>query len=303
MVTYDLYEMTDFVLQPAKDIYAFVFWGALILVATWEALAPRRALKVSIRTRWGGNVGLMAINTLFVKALFPITGFGLAYLLHDRGWGLLNMVTLPAWPAFVAAILLLDFARYAEHVLMHKVPLLWRMHRLHHTDQDLDFTTQFRAHPLESLVGGVLGLFALALIGPSLLALVLFQICFAAQAFWAHSNVAVPTRVDSVLRRVFTTPDVHRVHHSIDLVESNSNFGGMLTWWDRLFGTFVEQPALGHQDMVLGIAECQDPEHQRLTWMLLNPFTQRLRKTQADSESPKATDQSTSAISAVSTKR
>jgi sterol desaturase/sphingolipid hydroxylase (fatty acid hydroxylase superfamily) len=286
MVPYDHYEMTNFVLQHALVIYELVFWGALILVATWEALTPRRALKVSIRTRWGGNVGVMAISALLVKTFVPITGFGLAYLLQDRGWGLLNMVTLPAWLAFVAAILLLDFARYAEHVLMHKVPLLWRIHRLHHTDQDVDFTTQFRAHPLEVLIGGLLGLCGLALIGPPVLALVLFEICFAAQAFWVHSNVAVPTRLESVLRRVFSTPDVHRVHHSIDLVESNSNFGAMLTWWDRLFGTFVEQPALGHRDMVLGIAECQDPRHQRLAWMLLNPFTQRLRQPQGDSVLP-----------------
>lgn len=263
--------MTHFVLQHAEDIYAFSFWGAVILVATWEVLKPRRALKASIGTRWGGNVGVIVISTLLVRSLVPISGFGLAYILQDRGWGLLNMVTLPAWLAFVAAICLFDFARYAEHILMHRVPLLWRVHRLHHTDQDVDFTTQFRVHPLELLIGGLLGLCVIAIIGPPVLALVLFEVFFAAQAFWTHSNVAVPTRLDGMLRRVFTTPDVHRVHHSIDLVESNSNFGAMLTWWDRLLGTFVEQPALGHRDMVLGLAECQDAKYQKLTWMLLDP--------------------------------
>jgi sterol desaturase/sphingolipid hydroxylase (fatty acid hydroxylase superfamily) len=258
-------------MQHGQNAYALAFWGALIAVATWEACRPRRELIVAVSKRWGGNLGVIALSTLILRALVPITGLAFALLLQERGWGLLNVVSMPAIVSIVVGFFLLDAARYGEHVLMHKTPVLWRLHRLHHTDRDVDFTTQLRVHPLEVLFGGFLGLFVIGLIGPPVVALLVFEIIFAAQAFWTHGNVSVPVRLDALLRKVITTPDVHRVHHSIDMRESNSNFGAMFTCWDRLFGTFCEQPALGHQNMILGIAECQDPKHQRLGWMLLDP--------------------------------
>ena len=254
------------------EAYAILFFSAIVVFAVLETLLPRRDLACSLRTRWLGNIGTTVVGTVALGALVPITGVAFAQLMFDRGVGILNVVQLPSALELVAAVLLLDLARYLQHVLFHRNAFLWRLHRLHHTDRDVDFTTEFRVHPLEMLVGAGIALTVIAVVGPSVLAIVLFNFVFAVQAFWTHSNVRFPSRVDRVVRLVFTTPDVHRIHHSEDLHESNSNLGAMFTWWDRLFGTFVEQPAQGHENMVLGVAEFGDPRHMSLPWMLADPF-------------------------------
>ena len=255
-----------------QSIYPVVFFSAVLVFASLEALWPRLALVASVRTRWLGNIGTNIIGTAFMTALLPLSGIAFAHFVEERGWGALNTLELPALVSVVLTILLLDLARYGIHLMMHSTPFLWRLHRLHHTDQDMDFSTELRVHPFELLVGAALSFAFIIVVGPPVLGLLLFATVFAVQAFWTHSNVRFPAAVDRVVRLVFTTPEVHRIHHSVDLRESNSNFGAMFTFWDRIFGTFVEQPALGHEQMVLGVAEFRDHKHMSLPWMLVDPF-------------------------------
>jgi len=249
-----------------------VFGGVLAAMALWEFLAPRRHQAFSHGRRWPSNLGIVVIDTLIVRLVFPTAAVGMALLAETRGWGLFQALEAPAWLAIVASVILLDLAIYLQHVLVHAVPTLWRLHRMHHADLEFDVTTGLRFHPIEILLSMGIKLGVVAALGPPAVAVLIFEVLLNATSMFNHGNVRLPARLDRVLRRIVVTPDMHRVHHSIVPRETNSNFGFSLPWWDRLFGTYRAQPAATHDSMTIGIEQFRDPSELRLDRMLTQPF-------------------------------
>lgn len=251
------------------------FFGVLAFVAVWEVIAPRRALTDSKRRRWFANLSMVVIDTAVVRFLLPALPVGLALLAQERGWGILNIVILPNWTKVAFAVVALDFAIYLQHVLFHFLPILWRLHRMHHTDLDIDVTTGNRFHPIEIVISIWIKLAAVALIGPPVMAVVVFEVVLNATSQFNHGNIRIPDSLDRWLRLVVVTPDMHRVHHSVILRETNSNFGFNLPWWDRLCGTYRPQPEQGHTGMSIGLKEFRDPTKLTLPKLLLQPFVRK----------------------------
>jgi sterol desaturase/sphingolipid hydroxylase (fatty acid hydroxylase superfamily) len=250
-----------------------LFVGVFVMVALWEWAAPRRALLLSRRQRWTANLGLVLLNTAVVRLLFPLAAVGMAALAAERGWGLLHVLEVPFWLAVPLAVVAMDFVIWLQHVMVHAVPALWRLHRVHHADVDYDLTTGARFHPLEMVLSMGIKFATIALLGAPVLAVLMFEIVLSVCAMFNHGNIRLPARLDRVLRWLVVTPDMHRVHHSVEDDESNSNFGFNLTWWDRLFGTYREQPRAGQLGMTIGIRDHADPhEVARLPGMLALPF-------------------------------
>ena len=249
------------------------FIGIFAVMALWELLAPRRVLTVGKATRWSINLGLVALNTLLLRLLFPAAAVGMAALANDQGWGLLNHFQVPAWLAVPVAVIALDFVIWLQHVMVHAIPALWRLHRVHHADPDYDVTTGSRFHPLEIILSMLIKFAAIALLGPPVVAVFIFEVLLNATAMFNHGNVRLPTKLDRILRWFVVTPDMHRVHHSIEDDETNSNFGFNLPWWDRLFGTYPDQPRGGHEGMTVGIRGYNQPRD--VSWlpgMIVLPF-------------------------------
>ena len=259
--------MTD---EPLIRFLAFA--GLFAVFAAWEALAPRRPRALPRRQRWPANIGIVVLNTAIVRLGFPLGAVGFALLCEQRGWGLMNMAELPAWLAVAIAVVLLDLAIYLQHALFHGVPVLWRLHRMHHADLELDFTTGTRFHTVEIVLSLAIKCAVIALLGAPALAVVIFEILLNGTSMFNHANVAMPPRLDRVLRWIVVTPDMHRVHHSIHRDETDSNFGFNLPWWDRLFGTYRAAPRDGHLAMTLGISQFRDIRELRLDRILLQPF-------------------------------
>jgi sterol desaturase/sphingolipid hydroxylase (fatty acid hydroxylase superfamily) len=258
--------------SQGESVYAVAFFLGLGGVALWEALAPRRRLGASLRARWIGNFGIYLVSNALLRALFPGLGVGVAAFASERGWGLFNQLDAPFWLVVAATILILDLGRYALHWLLHASPHLWRVHSMHHSDPDYDLTTGLRFHPFETVLyfGGTYGL--IALIGAPVAAVLLSEAVVAISGPFVHGNVRLPVQADGVLRLAFVTPDMHRVHHSADMRESFSNFSSVFSWWDRLFGTYIAQPASGHLGMKVGLDGFEDPKHLKIGWMLAHPF-------------------------------
>jgi sterol desaturase/sphingolipid hydroxylase (fatty acid hydroxylase superfamily) len=252
------------------------FAGVLLLMALWEYLAPRRPLTVRRPARWSSNLGLVALNSLAVRLIAPLGAVSAAVLAEERGWGVLNNLALPAWLSVVLSVVVLDLVIYLQHVMFHAVPLLWRLHMVHHADLDFDATTGVRFHTLEILLSLVIKLAAVVLLGAPALAVLLFEVLLNATSVFNHGNVRLPAWLDRLLRLFVVTPEMHRVHHSILPRETNSNFGFNLPWWDFLFGTYKAQPADGHERMTIGLEQFRDQKRaDRLHWMLLLPFVGR----------------------------
>ena len=264
--------MSDMLLANEPLIRLLVFAGIFAAMTAWEILSPRREQQQGRGTRWPSNVGVVVLDTVLVRLVFPTTAVGLALLAEARGWGLLHALDLPLWASVPLAAMVLDLAIYLQHVLFHAVPVLWRLHRMHHADLELDVTTGARFHPIEILLSMAIKLGVVAALGPPAVAVLLFEVLLNATSMFNHSNVRMPAGLDRVLRWIVVTPDMHRVHHSIVARETNSNFGFNLPWWDRLFGTYRDQPAAGHEAMTVGIEQFRDPTEQRLDRMLTQPF-------------------------------
>jgi sterol desaturase/sphingolipid hydroxylase (fatty acid hydroxylase superfamily) len=260
-------------LEPYIRLGAFL--GIFALMALWEVLAPRRALGVSRWVRWPSNLAITALNTGLVRLVFPAAAVGLALVAEARGWGLLNALALPAWLKVAVAVVALDLVIYLQHVMFHAVPALWRLHRMHHADLDIDVTTGARFHPIEILLSMVIKLATVAALGAPALAVLIFEVLLNATSMFNHSNVRMPAALDRVLRWFVVTPDMHRVHHSIVPRETNSNFGFNAPWWDRLFGTYRPQPEAGHAGMTIGIGQFREPRELWLDRLLLQPFRGR----------------------------
>jgi len=263
----------QFVLANEPTIRLGFFLGIFAIVALWEVLAPRRALTVSKLLRWSSNLGLVVLNTVVLRLIFPLAAVGLAAFAAANGWGVLNHFDVPFWIAVPLAVIAMDFVIWLQHVMVHAVPALWRLHRVHHADLDYDLTTGARFHPLEIILSMLIKFATIVVLGPSVLAVVIFEVLLNGTAMFNHGNIRLPLAVDRVLRWFVVTPDMHRVHHSIEDDETNSNFGFNLPWWDRLFGTYRDQPRAGHLGMTIGIRDFTDPRQvDRLDGMLLLPF-------------------------------
>jgi sterol desaturase/sphingolipid hydroxylase (fatty acid hydroxylase superfamily) len=249
-----------------------VFAGVFAVMALSETAAPRRPRSHSRLRRWPSNLGVVVLNTLLLRILLPATAVSLALVGTGRGWGLLNNLRLPWWAAAAASIVLLDCAIYLQHVMFHAVPALWRIHRMHHADLDFDVTTGVRFHPVEIILSMLIKFGAVAALGTPALGVLAFEVLLNATSMFNHGNLRIPLGADRWLRWVVVTPDMHRVHHSVLVGETNSNFGFNLPWWDRLLGTYHDQPSAGHDGMTIGIDQFRDARELRLDRMLLQPL-------------------------------
>ncbi len=266
-------EFNEWLMAHEKPVRMGFFFGMLLVMALWEVLAPRRALTVSKAVRWANNLGIVFFNSFLLRLLFPAAAVGVAAFAAEHGWGLFNYYDLPFWLAAVLSVVAMDFIIYLQHVMVHAVPLLWRLHRMHHADLDYDVTTGARFHPIEIILSMLIKFATIVVLGPPVVAVVIFEIVLNATAMFNHGNVRLPLGLDRVLRLFLVTPDMHRVHHSVEDDEANCNFGFSLPWWDRLFGTYRAQPRGGHEGMTIGIHKFRTPkEASWLPGMLLLPF-------------------------------
>jgi sterol desaturase/sphingolipid hydroxylase (fatty acid hydroxylase superfamily) len=269
---------SDFVMNNELPIRLGFFFGIFGMMALWEIIAPRRALQTSKAVRWVNNLGLVFFNSFVLRLLFPAAAVGMAAFASEQGWGLFNYIEAPFWVAVLASVLVMDFIIWLQHVMVHAVPVLWRLHRVHHADLDFDVTTGARFHTLEILLSMLIKFAVILLLGPPLLAVVIFEVVLNATAMFNHSNVRLPEAVDRLLRLIVVTPDMHRVHHSVEDDETNSNFGFNLPWWDRLLGTYRAQPRAGHEAMTIGIRTFR--EDRWCSWlpgMLVIPFVGKVQ--------------------------
>jgi sterol desaturase/sphingolipid hydroxylase (fatty acid hydroxylase superfamily) len=262
----------EYLLAHEPTVRMAAFFGALSVMMLWELAAPRRRLDIPRVVRWSNNLALVVIDTVILRLAFPMLAVGLAGLAQTKGWGLFNVVDVPVWVAVVASILILDLAIYLQHVMFHAVPGLWRLHRMHHADLDFDATTGLRFHPVEIVLSMAIKLAVVGAIGAPPVAVLAFEVILNATALFNHGNIRLPPAVDRVVRLVLVTPDMHRVHHSSDPRETNSNYGFSVPWWDRLLGTYVAQPAKGHNDMEIGIEQFRTERDLWLDRMLVQPL-------------------------------
>lgn len=264
--------MTDRFLDAEPAIRLGVFLGVLAAMMIWEIAAPRRRQEVPRLLRWSNNLALVVLDTAILRLAFPLLAVGIAAIAEAGGWGLFNALDWPRWLAAVLSVLILDLAIYLQHVMFHAVPALWRLHRMHHADTEIDATTGLRFHPVEILLSMAIKLMAVAALGAPPVAVLIFEVLLNATSLFNHANIDLPRRVDRVLRLAMVTPDMHRVHHSAIPAETNSNFGFNLPWWDRLLGTYRAQPARGHLGMTIGLERFRDRRELWLDRMLLQPL-------------------------------
>jgi sterol desaturase/sphingolipid hydroxylase (fatty acid hydroxylase superfamily) len=268
-----LSNMGQWLLGREPVVRAATFAAVLAAMAVWEVVAPRRVRSLPRLRRWASNLGIAFLNTALLRLIFPLGAVALAGLAQVRGWGLLNLYEVPSAVAVGASIVALDLAIYLQHVMLHAVPPLWRLHRVHHADLDFDVTTGARFHPIEIVLSMLIKMAAILMLGPPAVAMMIFEVLLNATAMFNHGNVRLPLGLDRILRLVVVTPDMHRVHHSTEDHETNSNFGFNLSVWDRLFRTYKPQPDAGHEGMTIGIRDHREPnEVSDLPGMLALPF-------------------------------
>lgn len=257
-----------------EAIIRFIFFGGVLLfLILWERLLPRRKFSAPrIFTRFG-NLGLSFAGTLLIRFLFPLVPVALAIIAKEKGWGLFNAVDFPYIPAVILSVLAFDLVIYLQHVMFHTIPVLWKLHLVHHADLDLDATTGLRFHPIEFVISMAIKLGVVVALGTPALSVLIFEIVLNATAMFNHSNIYIPRGIDRILRLIVVTPDMHRVHHSVIVWETNSNFGFNLPWWDRLLGTYRAQPVRGHEKMNLGLGHLRDRKKIIFPKLFTLPFT------------------------------
>jgi len=255
-----------------SSLYFYIFYLVITLVFVVELMIPKRALQQSFAVRWLNNIGLDVLAGYFLRFLVPIAGIDLALRIEVKEFGLLNFSSLPMLIKVIIGIFLLDLVAYISHRLYHRYLLLWRCHLVHHSDSSVDFTTHLRHHPFESLISLAINLAVIAMLGIPALAVFVYGLLAHVVSTFSHGNIVLSEQLDSFIRRFIITPDMHRVHHSVDKLETNSNYGIVFPWWDRLFNTYVAQPAKGHLDMKLGLDRFRDPRDLYIDRLLLQPF-------------------------------
>ena len=267
--------MDAFIAANEPTIRLVMAGGLFALLALSEWARPRRRLELSKGRRWATNLAIVALDSVIVRLLFPAALVGVAVWAQARGFGLFHAIDAPFWLAAAASIVLLDLAVWASHLASHKVPIFWRVHRMHHADRDFDVTTALRFHPVEIVASMVWKGLVVVVLGAPAVAVILFEILLNGASIFNHANWRIPPALDRWLRLVVVTPDMHRVHHSVEHRETDSNYGFALPWWDRLFGTYVDQPGRGHDGMEIGLETWRDERPARLGWSLALPFRSR----------------------------
>jgi len=243
-----------------------------ILIALWEFFMPRRNLTTSKIWRWFNNLSIVAINPIVLQLVFPVLAVGMAQAAQANGWGLLNYFNVPTFIALCAGFVVLDLVIYMQHVMFHAIPLLWRLHMVHHADLDVDLTTGLRFHPIEIVLSLVLKMAVILALGPPAATVLTFEVLLNGMAMFNHGNIKIPIVADKWLRWLVVTPDMHRVHHSVFIRETNSNYGFNLSVWDRLLGTYWSQPQKGHTAMVIGLSQFRNQKKLTLPWLLILPI-------------------------------
>jgi sterol desaturase/sphingolipid hydroxylase (fatty acid hydroxylase superfamily) len=263
---------SDGLLAHQGYLFAACYFTALATVAAWEAFSPRRELTQPMGLRWCGNISIALLDIVLTRLLFPLLPITLAIHLNAQDQGIMAMLGLPYLLLFATTFCLLDLGIWTVHYLFHRFPLLWRLHAVHHSDPDFDFSTGLRFHPLEAVLSLAAELLIILLLGPPALAVLLYKCVQVFMAPFVHGNLKIPHNVDHSLRKVLVTPDLHRIHHSALAAEMNSNFGGIIPLWDRLFGTYVDQPEAGHDKLQMGLYGMQTVDSVKLHRMLMQPF-------------------------------
>lgn len=253
-------------------IRVIAFLSMFGLMASWEAIAPRRKTATLKVSRWIANLSVAVLNTMVIRIVMASGAVGVAMVTAENGWGILNMLHWPVWIEIVLAVLLLDLMIYLQHLGFHAVPVLWKIHMVHHADPDYDVTTAVRFHPVEALLSMVLKMAGVAIIGASPTSVLAFEVILNGMAMFNHANVRMPAFVDRILRWMVVTPDMHRIHHSIFPRENNRNFGFNLPWWDYMFGTYLASPSRGHERMTFGLKKFRSPACLKLLNILKLPF-------------------------------
>lgn len=253
------------------------FVGMFLCMAFWEIMAPRRALTQKRLIRWTNNLILTFLNSFLAHLVFPVAAVGTALYAEVKGWGLLQVTHLPSWLEGLAAIIILDLCIYLQHVIFHRISLFWQFHKMHHTDLDIDVTTGVRFHPVEILLSMGIKMGIVLGIGAPAWSVIVFEILLNVTSMFNHSDVYISAKIDKILRLLVVTPDMHRVHHSVITRETNSNYGFNFPWWDRIFGSYRAQPAAGHIDMTIGLANYRERKWLTLPWMLIVPLMRRPR--------------------------
>lgn len=260
-----------------------IFVSVLIAMAALETLLPKRERIQSRKQRWATNLSLVVVNSVVLKLLGPISAMLAAEFAIRNNWGLLSLIPWhqPLWVDIIIGIVLLDFAIYLQHLASHRMPFLWRFHKVHHADRDIDVTTGVRFHPIEAALSMLYKCIVILIFGPLVVAVLLFEIILNALAMFNHANIALPNSLDSILRVLLVTPDFHRVHHSVIDKETNSNYGFFLSIWDKYCKTYTEQPRDNHFDMTIGLQSCQTTNPNKLLWCLSLPFKTMQKKENA----------------------
>lgn len=257
-----------------KEIYLRLgfFFSILFVMAMWEIAAPRRVLTTEKKTRWFINLFITFSNAVILRLIFPAAPAGIALVAAKHGWGIFNMTGTHSILSIILPIFILDLTIWFQHVSFHRIRFFWRFHMMHHTDLDIDVTTGARFHPVEIVLSVIIKIIMIILIGPPVLSVIVFEIVLNGSSMFNHSNALIPGNFDRILRKIVVTPDMHRVHHSMRTLETNSNFGFNFPWWDRLFGTYIDQPSAGHEEMTIGLADYRDEKYLTLLNILSLPF-------------------------------
>ena len=252
-----------------------IFLIALLIMSVWESIAPRRQLKANKPHRWARNFSLGMLERIVTKVLLPFTTASIAIVSAQENIGIFHHTQIPSLIIFVISFLILDFVMYLQHVIFHFIPVFWRFHRVHHIDQDMDVTTGFRVHPLQAIVTFIILAVTVLGLGIPFSAIVAFEISVTAILMFNHGNISYPTKYEKWLLTFIITPEMHRVHHSSTPNETNSNYGFIFPWWDKLLGTYRAQPAAGATHMTIGLNQYQDANKTTLKAMLINPFKKK----------------------------
>lgn len=251
-------EISEFALIHEKTIRLITFLAIFLALGLWEWVAPRREVYLSKPWRWFNNLAIVFFNTTIIRLMFPLAAVGMAALSAERGWGILNYYQVPMWLAIPVTVIVMDLIFYLLHVMLHALPLLWRVHRMHHADLEFDVSTGLRFHPFEIVLSLLIRFVSVVVLGPPVVAVLIFEMLLNVTSMFNHSNIRIPLGIDRMLRCLVVTPDMHRVHHSTEYDERNRNFGFNLSWWDRIFGTYRDQPSAGHEGMTIGIQQFRD---------------------------------------------
>ena len=265
-------EISEFIVLHEATIRMAFFVGIFGIVALLELAVSRRPLTISKAGRWFTNIGIVIINTVVLRVLVPAGALGISVWIGRQGWGAFNYMNWPIWIEVILSVILLDFVIYLQHLMFHAVPLLWRLHMMHHADLDYDLTTGTRFHPIEIIISMGIKASAISVLGASPVAVIIFEVLLNGTAMFNHGNLYIPLGIDRILRLMVVTPDMHRVHHSVFPSETNSNFGFNLPWWDRLMGTYRAQPTKGHDGMTIGLNQFRDPARLTLPRIIALPF-------------------------------